>query len=102
MTAQQSQVAADRTYLRKMEERDTYLADQKAAAVRLNDMLTQVRAWTPPTTDLPASRFYDPAANGVPCQVNMRHRLPERLDGAAWRKKEIERLSDEIVRARKS
>ena len=102
MTAQQAEVAADETYLRKMEERDTYLADQKAAAVRLNDMLTQVRAWTPPTTDHAGLKDFMIQQLTVSMPGEYAPPLPERLDGAAWRKKEIERLSDEIVRAREN
>ena len=91
MTAQQAEVAADETYLRKMEERDTYLADQKAAAVRLNDMLTQVRAWTPPTTDHAGLKDFmiQQLTVSMPGECAI---PPERLDGQHGARREIERL----------
>lgn len=81
--------------------RKTYLANKELEASRLNDMIAKVRMWHPPTPDHVEMKKFMIEQIEMSFPGTYAPSIPALLDGTAWRQKEINRLSDDVVRYQK-
>lgn len=101
MTNAEADAAAQAAHDEAMASRAKYLRDKETEAERINAMLAKVRAWTPPTADhIEMKKFMiDQLTMSLPGEYAPA--IPALLDGAEWRKQEIDRLAESIVRSQK-
>lgn len=99
MTNAEADAAAAAAHGAAMRSRSDYLKRQETEAARLNAMLAKVREWTPPTAEhVDMKRFMiEQLTASLP--GSYAPAIPERLDGATWRKREGDALAESIVRS---
>lgn len=97
MTLAEADTAALEVHRQALASRNKYLADKEVEAGRINAMLAKVRAWRPPTPEhVEMKKFMiDQLTMSLP--GDYAPAIPALLDGATWRKQEIDRLADSVV-----
>lgn len=98
MTDAECDAAAAAEHEEALKSRADYLARQEAEAARINAMLVKVRAWTPPTADHTEMKKFmiDQLVMSLPGTYSPA--IPEKLDGATWRKRTGDELAQSVVR----
>jgi hypothetical protein len=102
MSSAEAADAAEADYAQQMASRRKYLADKEAEAARLNNMMMKVRDWTPPTPDHVEMKSFMLEQLRISLPGDYTPAIPERLDGATWRKQQINLLAGAVVRNKKS
>lgn len=97
MSKVECEAAALAAHNESLASRSKYLADKEAEAERLNTMLDKVRRWHPPTADHVEMKKFMIEQLEISLPGDYAPKIPVRLDGATWRKTEIDRLADAIV-----
>jgi hypothetical protein len=101
MTMEQANTEALEEHRKALSSRAKYLADKEAEASRLNAMLAKVRAWEPPTPDHAEMKKFMIDQLTISLPGDYAPAIPALLDGPTWRQKEIDRLADAVVYAKK-
>lgn len=97
MTNADADAAADAAYGAALKSRDDYLASKRVEAERLNAMLAKVGAWHPPSSDHSEMKKFMIEQLVMSLPGDYAPAIPERLDGATWRKREGDKLAESIV-----
>lgn len=100
MTDAEARTAAEADHAKALKSRSDYLARQDAEAARINAMLAQVRAWTPPTPDHTEMKKFMIEQLTISLPGSYVPAMPELLDGPTWRQRKIDELAVEIARSK--
>lgn len=101
MTNAEVDAAAQAEHDGAMASRAKYLADKDAESGRLNAMLSKVRAWQPPTPDHVEMKKFMIEQLTISMPGEYVPAIPILLDGATWRKEQIDSLAKAVVRSQK-
>lgn len=98
MTNAEAAAAAETSHAEALKHRADYLAQQNLEAERLNAMLAKVRAWHPPTPDHTRMKDFMIEQLTISMPGTYAPAIPELLDGPTWRQRQIDKLSNDVVR----
>lgn len=101
MTNAEADAAALAAHDVAVASRAKYLSDKETEAGRVNAMLAKVRAWHPPTPDHIEMKTFMIQQLTISMPGEYVPAIPLLLDGATWRKEQIDGLAEGIVRSRK-
>jgi hypothetical protein len=98
MTNAEADAAALAAHNEALASRTKYLSEKDAEAARINAMLAKVRAWHPPTADHVEMKKFMIDQLTISLPGNYTPAIPALLDGATWRKQQIDQLAESVVR----
>lgn len=102
MTDEQAEAAEYAAYRERRERERTHQAEKNALAVRYREMLRRVREWEPPTTEHEPLKalMVDQLEQSIEYDTHPVAVSVERMSGAEWRERELERARQSAARHR--
>lgn len=100
MTNAEAEAAAQDAHAEALKDRAKYLENKELEASRLNSMLMKVCAWQPPTPDHNEMKEFMIEQLTISMPGSYAPSIPAAMDGATWRKTELDRLAESVVRNR--
>lgn len=101
MTNAEADEAAQGAHAEAAASRTQFLANKELESSRLNAMLMKVRAWQPPTPEHHEMKTFMVEQLTISLPGNYAPSIPAAMDGATWRKCELDRLAESVVRNKK-